>query len=206
MRVRRVCPHALNPTIATSSLHLRLLLAAATMASGAQQTPKAQHYHSALSQALVSGAWAADPCASAYNSTSPTLGWNELIRKWGKHCGGREYYGMLYYGADVPKATNLIHQLQEISLLYLGSSVHPSPSPDSDVSGLSSAGSFIHVGTNSGNIAASTDLDGDDDVVGGRWWTGVIEERRMEVREAIRTLEAALKGGKLSPADRHVRE
>ena len=93
----------------------------------------------------------------------------------------------------------------------MSSRTHPSPSPDSDISALSSAGSFVHVAPNPQSQASSssrhntaTDLDGDDEVHASRWWAGVVEDKRMEVREQVKILQTSLENGKLTEAERHV--
>lgn len=120
------------------------------MATQHAPSPKAAHYHQALSSALLRGAWSSSQPATAPNGTG--LSWAELIRKWGKHTGGN---------------TAIIHHLRNVSLLYLpllgrpaslASHSHASSGPSSGVSaradpdghsggtaGSQSGSSFVHV-------------------------------------------------------------
>ncbi|WRT63735.1 uncharacterized protein IL334_000658 [Kwoniella shivajii] len=81
------------------------------LATSVGSTPKAAHYNTSLTAALLRGAWAESTPGQAPNKTD--LSWGELVRKWGKHTGGN---------------TSLIHYLRDISLLYLSSTSHATTS------------------------------------------------------------------------------
>lgn len=53
-------------------------------------SPKAAHYSSALSAALLHGAWADGHAGK--DAKGHEVSWGELVRKWGKHTGGSELY------------------------------------------------------------------------------------------------------------------
>lgn len=59
-------------------------------AQPAAQSPKAAHYNANLGAALTRGSWADSNPGAAPNGA--TLSWSELLRKWGKHTGGSEYW------------------------------------------------------------------------------------------------------------------
>ena len=59
-------------------------------------SPKAGHYETSLTAALLKGYWADASPGSAPNGT--LLSWSELIRKWGKHTGSSEYFCFTPFG------------------------------------------------------------------------------------------------------------
>ncbi|WWD22427.1 hypothetical protein CI109_106918 [Kwoniella shandongensis] len=88
----------------------------ATTAS-AVASPKAAHYNTSLTAALLRGAWA--DAKPGQDPKSNDLSWGELVRKWGKHTGGN---------------TSLVHHIRDISLLYLSSTSHPNTSSSGFIS------------------------------------------------------------------------
>lgn len=88
-------------------------------------SPKAAHYHSALTSALLRGAWGDSNPGTAPNGTA--LSWGELVRKWGKHTGGSEpSIVLLRTYCLLMLDTDLIHRIRDISLLYLSASTSSS--------------------------------------------------------------------------------